>query len=153
MAPVTYSSRLVGPLAPIDPYKPFQPEITATWVTLEAKNVPLIPPQTWWFQAKNGPLQRLFWTHCASGMPPITAARCLTCPLGLTDSYEPFHPEITATWVIFEAKNVPLAPPQIWEFLTKLTFSRDCYGPTGMHYGPHRHNEVFSVCPGFHQSQ
>ena len=63
-------------------------------------------------------------------MPPITAARCLTCPLDLIDSYEPFHPEITATWVMFEAENVPLNPPQIWEFLTKLTLSRDRFRPT-----------------------
>jgi len=118
----------VCPLGPIDPYEPFQPGITATWVTLEAKNVLLNPPQTWQFQAKNDPLQRLFWTHCASGMPPITAARCLICPPGLIDPYEPFHPEITATWVIFEANNVPLIAPQIWKFLTKLTLSRDRYG-------------------------
>ena len=31
---------------PIDSYEQFQPEITATLVTLEAKNVPLNPPQT-----------------------------------------------------------------------------------------------------------
>ena len=80
-------------------------------MTLEDKNVLLNPPQTWGFQAKNDSLQRLLWTHCASDMPPITAARCLTCPPGLNDPYEPFHPEITATWVIFEAKNVPLMIP------------------------------------------
>ena len=104
------------PLGPIDPYEPFQPGITATWVTLEAKNVLLNPPQTWQFQAKNDPLQRLFWTHCASGMPPITAARCLTCSLGLMDPYEPFQPEITAIWVTLEANNPQMNPPQTWGF-------------------------------------
>ena len=81
--------------------------------------MPLNPPQTWEFQAKNDPLQRLFCTHCASGMSPITASRCLTCPPGLSDPYEPFHREITATGVTLEAKNMPLISPQTWEFLTK----------------------------------
>ena len=50
----------------MDPYEPFQPEITATLVTLEAKNVPLNPPQEWGFQAKKtlssdsfGPIEHL----------------------------------------------------------------------------------------------
>ena len=119
MAPITNSSRPVCPLSPIDPYELFQPEITDTCVTLEAKNVPLNPPQTWRFQAKNDPLQRLFCTHHASDMLPIAATRCLTCPPGLIDPYEPFHPEIAATWMTFEAKNVPLISPQTWEFWTK----------------------------------
>ena len=116
MAPINYSSHLLCPLGPIDPYEPFQPEITATWVTLEAKNGLLNPPQTWGFQAKNDPLQRLFCTHYASFMPPITAARCLTCHPDLMDPYEPVHPEITATWVTLEAKNMPLISPEIGDF-------------------------------------
>ena len=44
-------------------YEPFQLEIPVTLVTLEAKNVPLNPPQEWGFQAKKDPLKRLFWTH------------------------------------------------------------------------------------------
>ena len=47
-------------------------------------------------------------------MPPITAARCLTCPLGPIDPYESFHPESTATCVRMEDKNLPLNPPQTW---------------------------------------
>ena len=48
--------------------------MSATLVTLEAKNVPLNPPQEWGFQAKNYPLNRklLFWTHQAPGKAPIT---------------------------------------------------------------------------------
>ena len=62
---ITKSRVLTCPLGPIDPYEPFQPEITVTLSTLEAMNVPLDPPQTqkWGFQAKNDPLKRLFWTH------------------------------------------------------------------------------------------
>ena len=70
MAPITEPKCPTFPLGPIDPYESFQTEITATWVTLEDKNVPRNPPQTWGFQAKKDPLQRLFWTHCALGMPP-----------------------------------------------------------------------------------
>ena len=55
-------------LAPMDPYKPFQPEIPVTLVTSEAKNVTLNPPQEWGFQAKNatlssdrfGPIEHLY---------------------------------------------------------------------------------------------
>ena len=36
----------------MDPYEPFPSETPATLVTLEAKYVPLNPPQTWGFQAK-----------------------------------------------------------------------------------------------------
>ena len=95
--------------------------------------MPLNPTQTWasWgFQAENDPLQRLFCTHYASFMPPITAARCLTCHPDLMDPYEPVHPEITATWVTLEAKNMPLISPEIGDFLTKMTISSDSYGPT-----------------------
>ena len=52
----------------IDPYGSFQTEITATWVILGDKNVPLNPPQTWGFQAKKifssdrfGPIEHLAW--------------------------------------------------------------------------------------------
>ena len=45
MAPITKSRHLIFPSGPIDPYEPFQLEITATLVTLEAKNVPQNPPQ------------------------------------------------------------------------------------------------------------
>ena len=38
-------------------------------VAMEVKNVPWNPFQTWGFQAKKDPVQRLFWTHCALGMP------------------------------------------------------------------------------------
>ena len=116
MGPITKSRCLTClALGLIDPCEPFQPEITVTWVTLEAKNVPWNPPQTWGFQAKNkkDPLQRLFWNHCALGMPPITPitkSRCLTCPLDLMDPNEPHQPEITVTWVTFEANNLPLKP-------------------------------------------
>ena len=74
MDPITEARCPTCPLVPIDSYKSFQPDITVTWMTLEAKNVPLNPPQTWGFQfqAKKDPLQRLFWTHCVLGMPPIT---------------------------------------------------------------------------------
>ena len=57
MAPIDKSSSLTCPLGPIDPHEPFQPEITATLVTLEAKNVTLNPPQEVGFQAKTEPLQ------------------------------------------------------------------------------------------------
>ena len=56
MALITKSRHLICPSGPIDPYEPFQPEITVTLVTLEAKNIPLNPPQKWGFQAKKDPL-------------------------------------------------------------------------------------------------
>ena len=49
---ITKSRPLTYPLGPIDPYKPFQPEITVTLVTLEAKNVPLNPVRNWDFRLK-----------------------------------------------------------------------------------------------------
>ena len=58
IALITKSRYLTCPPGPIDPYQPFQPEVSATRVTLEAKNVPPNPPQTWGFQAKKDPLQR-----------------------------------------------------------------------------------------------
>ena len=88
-------------------------------MALEAKNVPLNPPQNWGFQAKNDPLKRSFWTHRAPGMALITKLRCLRCPTGPIDPNEPFQPETTATWVTLEAKNVPLNPPQKWGFQAK----------------------------------
>ena len=72
MAPITKSRHLTCPTGPTDPYESIQPEITATWVTLEAKNVPRNPPQTWGLQAKKDPLQGLFWTHFALDMPSLT---------------------------------------------------------------------------------
>ena len=45
MSPITKSRRRICPTGPIEPSKLFQPEITATLVTLKAKNVPLNPPQ------------------------------------------------------------------------------------------------------------
>ena len=63
IAPITNPRRLICHLGPIDPYESFQPEMSATLVTLEAKNAPLNPPQTWRFQAKNDPLKRSFRTH------------------------------------------------------------------------------------------
>ena len=46
------------------PYEPFQQDITATLVTLEAKNVPLNNPrQKWGFQAKNDPIKLSLWTQ------------------------------------------------------------------------------------------
>ena len=56
----------------MDPYEPFQSEIPVTLVTLEAKNVPLNPPQKWGFQAKNDPPKRSFWTQGAPVRTPIT---------------------------------------------------------------------------------
>ena len=47
MAPITKAKCPTCPPGPIDPYKSFQTEITATWVILGDKNVPLNPPQTW----------------------------------------------------------------------------------------------------------
>ena len=70
--PITKARCLKRPPGPINPCEIFQLEITATRVTLEANNQPMNPPQTWGFQAKKDPLQRLFWTHCAFSMPPIT---------------------------------------------------------------------------------
>ena len=63
-------------------------------------------------------------------MSPIAAATCLTCATGLMDPYEPFHPEITATWVTVEAKNMLLIPLSHGNFLQKMTLSRDRFGPT-----------------------
>ena len=62
MDPITKARCPTCPIGPIDPYESFQPEIAATLVTLEAKNMPLNPPQKWGFQAKNDPLMRLFST-------------------------------------------------------------------------------------------
>ena len=39
MGQITKARCPTCPLGPIDPYKSFQHEILATWVTLEAKNV------------------------------------------------------------------------------------------------------------------
>jgi len=63
MDPFTKARRLTRPTGLIDPYKSFQPEIPATWVTLEDKNVPLNPPPTWGFSAKKDPLksQAIVW--------------------------------------------------------------------------------------------
>ena len=81
-------------------------------MTLEAKNVPLNPPQKWGFQAKKYPLKRWFWTHLAPDMAPTIEVRHRICPLGPIDPHEPFQQEITATLVTLEAMNVPLNPPQ-----------------------------------------
>ena len=63
-SPITKSRHLTCPSGPIDPSKPFQLQITVTWVTLEAKNMPPNPPQTLWgFQAKKDPLKPSFRTH------------------------------------------------------------------------------------------
>ena len=145
MAPITNSRCLVCPMGRIDQYESFQPENTATRVTLEAKNMPLNTPQTWEFQAKNDPLQRLFCTHCTSGMPPITTVRCLTFPPALIVPYEPLHIEISATWVTLEAKSMPLISPQTWEFLTKMTLPETILDPPSMHYCPHCLTEVLSM--------
>ena len=118
-APITKSRLLISSLGPGDPSEAYQPQIPATLVTLEAKNVTLNPPQTWGFQAKKDPLNLSFWTHWAPGTAPITKSRRLTCPLGPIDPYEPFQPEITATLVTLEAKNVTLNPPQTWGFQAK----------------------------------
>ena len=56
-----------------------------------------------------GPIEHLTW-------PPITKSRCLACPLGLMDPYETFQPDITATWVALEAKNVPWNPLRHGDF-------------------------------------
>ena len=62
-------------------------------------------------------------------MAPITKSRCLTCPSGLIDPYEPFQPENTATLLTLEAKNVPPKPPQKWDFGLKKTLSSSLFGP------------------------
>ena len=74
--------------------------------------MPLNPPQTWGCQAKNDPPETTILYALRIWRVPITAARCLTCPPGLIDPYEPFHPEVTATWVTLEAKSMPLISPQ-----------------------------------------
>ena len=111
MAPISKSRHPICPSDPIDPYKPLQPEIPATLVTLEAKKVPPNPPQTWGFQAKRDPLRPV--------RTSITKSRLLTCLPGPIDPCKPFHPEITASLVTLEAKDVPLNPPQEWGFQAK----------------------------------
>ena len=125
IAPITKSRHLKCPSGPIDPLEPLQPEITATLVTLEAKNGPLNPPQTEGFQGKDDPLKRSVWTHLALSMTPITKSINLTCLLSFIDPCKPFQPEIKVTWVTLEAKNVPLNPPQKWGFQAKKTLSSD----------------------------
>ena len=85
MAPIIEARCPTCLTGPIDPYESSQTEITATLVTLEAKNVPLNPPQKWGFQAKKDPLKRSFWTHWAPHMAPITKSRHWMCPLGPID--------------------------------------------------------------------
>ena len=62
-------------------------------------------------------------------MDPITKARCLKCSPGPIDPYEPFQPEISATWVTLEDENMPLNPPQTWGFQAKKTLSSDHFRP------------------------
>ena len=62
-------------------------------------------------------------------MALITKSRLWTCPPGPIDPYGPFQPEITATLVSLEAKNVTLNPPQEWGFQALKTLSSDCFGP------------------------
>ena len=81
--------------------------------------MPLNPPQILGFQAKKDPLKLSCWTHSAPVRAPITTSRRQTCPLGPMEPYEPFQPEITATLVTLEAKNVTLKPPQEWGFQAK----------------------------------
>ena len=66
MDPITEARCPICPLGPMDPHESFQAEITVTWVTLEAKNVPLNPPPTWDFRLKKtlssdrfGPIEHL----------------------------------------------------------------------------------------------
>ena len=61
--PHTKTKLPICPPGPIDPPKPFQSEITVTWMTLEAMNVPLDPPPKWGFQAIKDTVKRWFWTH------------------------------------------------------------------------------------------
>jgi len=60
-------------------------------------------------------------------MAPITKSRCPTCPSGPIDPYGSFQPEITATWVTLEAKNMPLKPPLRHKL--KKTLSSGHFGP------------------------
>ena len=94
----------------MDPPKPFQPEITATLVTLEAKNMPLNPLRNGDFRLKTtlssdhfGPIE-----HLAG--PPSPNVDVPHVPPGPIDPSKPFQPEITATLVTLDAKNVPLNP-------------------------------------------
>ena len=99
-------------------------------MTLEAKNVPLNHPQTWGFQAKKDPPSDYFGPVARMDAPCHQKARCLNCPQGRMNPYEPFQPEIAAMWVTLEAKNVLLNPPQTWGFRLKKTPSSDHFGPT-----------------------
>ena len=69
----------------------------------------IFPPKRTTSSHRLGSTEDLAW-------PPITKARCPTCPPGPIDPYKSFQTEITATWVILEDKNVPLNPPQTWGF-------------------------------------
>ena len=57
MAPIPKYRRLTYPLGPMYPYELLRPDIPATLVTLKGKNVPIIPLQTWVFQAKKDPIK------------------------------------------------------------------------------------------------
>ena len=95
----------------MEPSKPFQPGISATLGTLGAKTVPLNPLRHGDFRLKR-PSQAII-------LDPLSTchghyrrkSRCLICPPGPMDPYEPLQPEITVTWATLEAKNVTLNPP------------------------------------------
>ena len=70
MGQITKARCPTCPLGPIDPYKSFQHEILATWVTLEAKNVLMNPLRHGDFRLKKtlssdhlhlGPIEHLTW--------------------------------------------------------------------------------------------
>ena len=83
----------------MDPYEPFQPEITAICETLGANNPPLNPQQkqTREFLTKNAPLQRTLRTHRACTMALTAWLRYLVCTLGPTHPNKLLQPEITVT--------------------------------------------------------
>ena len=68
MALVTKSRQLTWPLGSIVPNKQLQLEITATLVILEAKNVPLNPPQRWGLQAKKDTSACIFFMFSGYNM-------------------------------------------------------------------------------------
>ena len=72
MAPITKARRWPFPLGLMDPYGLFHPEITAIWVTLEGKNVPLNPPQTWGVPAQKDTPPVIVLDPLFTGHAPIT---------------------------------------------------------------------------------
>ena len=77
-------------------------------MTLEAKNGRPTPLRHGDFKPKMTPSSDCFGPISHLTCPLSPKARYLTCPLGLMDPYEPYQPQITATWVTLEANNPQL---------------------------------------------